>query len=101
MVDQRAIWSIELKQSTLGSSVFPSIRDARANINLRFDFDEDDQIRLTVPVAAIHIDTDSRPELWFQATEWQLERLIDILNNALSRMRNVSSLKLDVEKRIK
>lgn len=48
---------------------------------------EEGQIAAALPVAVVHMDTDSRgQEVWFQINQRQLERTINELSNALKEI---------------
>jgi hypothetical protein len=86
VVSQRVGVRQLLTRSQLGAVVLPVLTDFDATVDIRLGF-EDGQIAAALPVAVVHMDTDSTgQEVWFQINQRQLERLIKTLNNALKEI---------------
>jgi hypothetical protein len=87
MIRDKGALSKTISQSELGSEVLPSLVRVAFAIDVRFSFDKDDVVNLSVPVAVLHITTDSDTELWCQATQWELEQAIETLATAIRRIK--------------
>jgi len=71
----------------LGSEILPSVTGFRTAVDVRVRFDEHDKIVLSVPIAVIHLHTDTEQELVFQMTQWEVEKMINVLQTALRRLK--------------
>lgn len=77
------------KLSSLASQGLPSLTSFDTTIDVRLGFREK-AVADSVPVIIVHIDTDSEPEIWFQMQRKDLEKLVDKLNETLSRVKEAA-----------
>lgn len=79
--------------SALARAVLPIFRGIDIEVDLRFAFDDDGQIKSHVPVAVAHIDTDNSKDAFFmQLGSGEIRNLIEKLEKAESRMKSLLSV---------
>jgi hypothetical protein len=70
---------------SLAVETLPTLVSFDVTVDLRFRF-EKNQIKDAIPVALFHLDTDSKPEIWFQATIGDIEAMSAKLADAKAKM---------------
>jgi hypothetical protein len=89
-----SIHKVELQDrianSTLASSVLPIIRSVDIEIDLRLKFEHDVIVR-AVPVAILHLDTDSSEEIWLQLKQSDVRKLIETLTTVEEQLKVAAS----------
>jgi len=86
---QRPAMRRALHRARMLAEVLPVLANVDWTVDLRFGF-ENDKIDAATPIAMVFLDTDRHgQEICFQITKPHLERLIQELGKALSRMRLV------------
>jgi hypothetical protein len=85
MTKQRAGLPQIFRRGQLANATLPSMRGFHSSVDLRLGFKED-KLEAGVPVALIHISTDGTPEIWFQMTRGDVERMIKNLQRIEKRM---------------
>jgi hypothetical protein len=76
----------EFEAENIAAAVLPSLSAFSVAIDLRLEF-EGEGVRRSVPVAIVHIDTDTQNELWLQLSVSQVERVAQELSMVLTKLR--------------
>jgi hypothetical protein len=85
-VNREATATAAFRRSSIATRLLPALTELNSVIDVRLDF-EKDQPTVAVPVALVHIDTDTADhEIRFQMTKRQLEEVIEELRKTLSRI---------------
>jgi len=84
-VRQRGSLERTLEQATISSRTLPSFSNLSTSIDVRLAF-KDGKIKIAVPVAVLHLDTDSDQEIWLQMNIGQVEKVIEELQETLRHL---------------
>jgi len=91
-IANRDIIKKQIDQEEVASEVLPTFTYFETTIDVRLTFSEEGRIERTMPVALVHIDTDSREhEIWFQMSRSQAERVIEDLRAIVSKLQTAES----------
>ena len=83
-----------MRKMSLEAEVLPYLMEIEATVDIRLAFSsKGNNVELAVPVAMLHIDTDSyNQEIWFQVGIAQIETMIERLQVAAERMKTADKL---------
>ncbi len=91
IVSQKAVIGRAIRRASLPSQVFPSFSSIEVAVDLRIGF-EDQKVVDAVPVAIVHIDTDTNgDEMWFQCSKHEMLQLKSEIEDAVKRMEAAES----------
>ena len=74
-----------LAKQELAASLLPSLAEFHTVVDIRPSFGKKG-LDFALPVILVHIDTDTRQEIWFQASKGEVENLVKGLQEALQRV---------------
>lgn len=78
--------SSSIEKTQLAGQVLPSLSEFEATVDIRLKI-VDGQVKLSVPVAVVHIDTDAGgQEIWIQLTRGDIDEVIKKLSECLDHM---------------
>ena len=86
VAEQRQDIKRRMEAEDIAASVLPSLSSMQVAVDLRLSFKEG-RVERGVPVAIMHVDTDTQREIWLQLSGTQVERMINDLNAILERIR--------------
>jgi hypothetical protein len=85
-IAQRLQIKADIETSRLANAILPSFRSIDYNVDVRLDFDEDDNIKNRVPLVIFYIGTDLEEEITFQASASDIDELMRAIEAAKRRM---------------
>jgi hypothetical protein len=89
---ERSAIAKTIEDRTIAAETLPSLEGFHTSVDLRFRFEKDDLIVSAVPVALVHIDTDSRAELFLQMSRGDVDMVIEKLQRVAKRMDAATTL---------
>jgi hypothetical protein len=87
----RANVKTSVDRAQLAGEVLPSLDEISVAVDMRFRI-IDAEVKLSVPIALLHIDTDANEELWVQLTRGDVEDTIEKLSKCLEDMKLIETL---------
>lgn len=91
--DSRKRINAQIERSRLANATLPIIRALNFQIDRRYKFNDDDSVRLSVPVAVFRMKLDSEDEVWFQANQDKISEIIEKLEKVKRRLASVEDMR--------
>ncbi len=84
--DKKAELSKEVESLRLGNTVLPSFRTIEGEVDVRYDFDDLNEISGQAITAVVYINTDYKKDLFFQVDKKNLKDIIEKLKSLMVRI---------------
>ena len=78
----------EYERSRIANATIPSFGQISHSIDIRLKFDENYEVTDQIPLAVFYINTDTDEQVWFQASIFDLESIIEDVTLARNKINN-------------